>query len=105
MNSWKTYRILSRIFGGKMINLDYGITYITGVWGASYWEGEEAYVYVVVAYNDSTRSVDTLLAIAGSAEYAAEGLTKQFSLDEKGYQIVSVQRLYDMLAQLEVSLG
>lgn len=88
-----------------MINLDYGITFITGVGGASYWEGQEAHVYVVVAYNEDTKTIDTFMAVAGSEQYAAEGIMHQFNLEEKGFQVVTVRSLYDMLKKLEVSLG
>lgn len=88
-----------------MINLDYGITYISGVGGASYWEGQDAHIYVIVAYNKDTNSIDTFLAIAGNEHYAKEGIVKQFDLDLKGFQVISVTSLYDMLKKLEVSLG
>lgn len=90
--------------GGKMISLDYGITYIKGIEGASYWEGQDIGVYVVVAYNKDENTIDTFMAVAASVKYAAEGITKQFNLEERGFQVVTVKSLYGMLEKLEDSL-
>lgn len=88
-----------------MINLKYGISYITGVDGASYFESEDAKVYLVVAVRPEDHSVDTFLCVAGSEEWAAKGITEQFDLPSRGYQVVIAQSLYEMLKKLEGGLN